>query len=225
MKATLCLILFLNLSVWSLLGQVHFTRLNNEDGLSHSEVKAILQDSYGYIWISTRNKLNRYDGCEFKVLDCYDPIANKRNNNTAALCEDMNRLLWVGTDEGVFIYDPVVETFTYLERWLNLQDAGFLYNWVSNIVADKEGNMWIVLPSCGILKVNVQTKAYKLYSNFGHTVFEKGGPLSLTVDGQGAVWVGCIDQGICRYDKTKDDFVQVLEETGVFRGKGVYAML
>ena len=133
MKATLCLILFLNLSVWSLLGQVHFTRLNNEDGLSHSEVKAILQDSYGYMWISTRNKLNRYDGCEFKVLDCYDPIANKRNNNTAALCEDMNRLLWVGTDEGVFIYDPVVETFTYLERWLNLQDAGFLYNWVSNI--------------------------------------------------------------------------------------------
>ena len=225
MKATLCLILFLNLSVWSLLGQVHFTRLNNEDGLSHSEVKAILQDSYGYMWISTRNKLNRYDGCEFKVLDCYDSIANKRNNNTAALCEDMNRLLWVGTDEGVFIYDPVVETFTYLERWLNLQDAGFLYNWVSNIVADKEGNMWIVLPSCGILKVNVQTKAYKLYSNFGHTVFEKGGPLSLTVDGQGAVWVGCIDQGICRYDKTKDDFVQVLEETGVFRGKGVYAML
>ncbi|WP_291585250.1 hybrid sensor histidine kinase/response regulator transcription factor [Bacteroides sp.] len=225
MKTILCLILFLNLSVWSLLGQVHFTRLNNEDGLSHSEVKSILQDSYGYIWVSTRNKLNRYDGCEFKVLDCYDSIANKRNNNTAALCEDMNRMLWVGTDEGVFIYDPVVETFTYLERWLNLQDAGFLYNWVSNIVADKEGNMWIVLPSCGIVKVNVQTKTYKLYSNFGHTVFEKGGPLSLTVDGQGIVWAGCIDQGICRYDKAKDDFIQVLEETGVFRGKGVYAML
>ena len=87
MRITLCFIIFINLCI-SLFGQVHFTRLNNEDGLSHSEVKAILQDSYGYMWIGTRNKLNRYDGCEFKVLDCYDPVANRRNNNIAALCED-----------------------------------------------------------------------------------------------------------------------------------------
>ncbi len=134
MRITLCFIIFINLCI-SLFGQVHFTRLNNEDGLSHSEVKAILQDSYGYMWIGTRNKLNRYDGSEFKVLDCYDPVANRRNNNIAALCEDVNRLLWIGTDDGVFVYDPALETFTYLERWLNPdQSADFLYNWVSNIV-------------------------------------------------------------------------------------------
>lgn len=225
MRITLCFIIFINLCI-SLFGQVHFTRLNNEDGLSHSEVKAILQDSYGYMWIGTRNKLNRYDGCEFKVLDCYDPVANRRNNNIAALCEDANRLLWIGTDDGVFVYDPALETFTYLERWLNPdQSADFLYNWVSNIVADKEGNMWVVLPSRGILKVNIQTKAYRLYSISEDTVFGKGGPLSLTVDEQGTIWAGCIEQGICRYDRKKDEFVRVLKETGMFQGKGVYTML
>lgn len=225
MKAILYLIAFFNFYICSVSGQVHFTRLNNEDGLSHSEVKSILQDSYGYIWVGTRNKLNRYDGCEFKTLDCYDPHAYKRNNNIAALCEDVNKLLWVGTDEGVFIYDPALETFTYLERWLNLRDADFLSNWVSNIATDKKGNMWIVLPSWGILKVNAQTKAYKLFSNYGHTVFEKGGPLSLTVDEEGAVWAGCIEQGVCKYDEEKDEFVQILNETDIFRGKGVYTML
>lgn len=225
MRITLCFIIFINLCI-SLFGQVHFTRLNNEDGLSHSEVKAILQDSYGYMWIGTRNKLNRYDGSEFKVLDCYDPVANRRNNNIAALCEDVNRLLWIGTDDGVFVYDPALETFTYLERWLNPdQSADFLYNWVSNIVADKEGNMWVVLPSRGILKVNIQTKAYRLYSISEDTVFGKGGPLSLTVDEQGTIWAGCIEQGICRYDRKKDEFVRVLKETGMFQGKGVYTML
>lgn len=225
MRITLCFIIFINLCI-SLFGQVHFTRLNNEDGLSHSEVKAILQDSYGYMWIGTRNKLNRYDGCEFKVLDCYDPVANRRNNNIAALCEDANRLLWIGTDDGVFVYDPALETFTYLERWLNPdQSADFLYNWVSNIVVDKEGNMWVVLPSRGILKVNIQTKAYRLYSISEDTVFGKGGPLSLTVDEQGTIWAGCIEQGICRYDRKKDEFVRVLKETGMFQGKGVYTML
>lgn len=225
MRAILCLIIFFNLCI-SLSGQVHFTRLNNEDGLSHSEVKAILQDSYGYMWVGTRNKLNRYDGCEFKVLDCYDPVADRRNNNIAALCEDTSRNLWIGTDEGVFVYDPVLETFTYLERWLNLgEDGSFLYNWVSNIVADKEGNMWIVLPSRGILKVNIQTRAYQLYPITEHTVFGKGGPLSLIVDEQGTIWAGCIEQGICRYNKEKDEFVQVLKDSGIFQGKGVYAML
>lgn len=78
--------------------------------------------------------------------------------------------------------------------------------------------------SCGILKVNVQTKAYKLYSNFGHTVFEKGGPLVVTVDGQGAVWVGCIDQEFAGMTKRKMILYKYWKKPG-YSGKGVYAML
>ena len=37
-----------------------------KDGLSNSTVKAICQDAKGYIWIGTKNGLNRLDGYEIK---------------------------------------------------------------------------------------------------------------------------------------------------------------
>lgn len=224
MKPYIILLFLLNLFCAPLLGQTYFSRLNSEDGLSHSEIKSIYQDSYGYMWVGTRNKLNRYDGYGFKIMDCYDPVAGKRNNNIAALCEDANRMLWVGTDEGVFMYDPSQETFTYLGTWLG-QNADFLVNWVSNIVADKEGNMWVVFPSCGILKVDIRSKSYKLYSRWDHIIPGNPSPLALTVDDSGTVWVGYSEYGFGRYDKKKDQFVLELPHTELFRGKGAYAIL
>ena len=42
-----------------------FTRYTKLDGLSHNSVTGILQDSSGYIWISTKKGLNRFDGRSF----------------------------------------------------------------------------------------------------------------------------------------------------------------
>ena len=41
---------------------ISFTR---KDGLSHNIVTGMAQDSIGYIWISTRSGLNRFNGCNF----------------------------------------------------------------------------------------------------------------------------------------------------------------
>ena len=54
---------FLTLSAQS---QLKYEKLTTEDGLSSNWVMAMFQDSYGFIWISTTNGLNRYDGYEIK---------------------------------------------------------------------------------------------------------------------------------------------------------------
>lgn len=40
----------------------YFTHINGDNGLSSSNVKAIIQDSYGFMWFGTKNGLNRFDG-------------------------------------------------------------------------------------------------------------------------------------------------------------------
>jgi len=42
--------------------KIIFEHLTEEDGLSNDNVTCIFQDSKGYIWIGTKNGLNRYDG-------------------------------------------------------------------------------------------------------------------------------------------------------------------
>ena len=54
-------LLFLSICIFAQeYSDFYFTRVNGENGLSESNVKAILQDSYGFMWFGTKNGLNRY---------------------------------------------------------------------------------------------------------------------------------------------------------------------
>ena len=50
------------------LNNYYFNIISRDKGLSQTNVKAIIQDSNGFMWFGTRNKLNRYDGNTFKCL-------------------------------------------------------------------------------------------------------------------------------------------------------------
>ena len=77
-----------------------FMHTNSETGLSQSNVKTVIQDSYGFIWFGTKNGLNRYDGQRVVQFDCKDYALQRSNQNISALFEDDRHILWIGTDEG-----------------------------------------------------------------------------------------------------------------------------
>lgn len=48
-------LLFLSICIFAQeYSDFYFTRVNGENGLSESNVKAILQDSYGFMWFGTK---------------------------------------------------------------------------------------------------------------------------------------------------------------------------
>ena len=95
-------------------GQYNFIRVDGESGLSNSHVKSIIQDSYGFIWLGTRNGLNRYDGVSMKLYNCYDETLQHGNQVISALFEDNHRQLWIGTDDGVYIQDLATGKFSFM---------------------------------------------------------------------------------------------------------------
>lgn len=80
------------------------------DGLSNGSVKAIVQDTCGYIWLGTRNGLNRFDGYEFKNYS-YVVEGNSRKNDIVSICPGKDDVLWIGTFDGVMLFDPYSDTF------------------------------------------------------------------------------------------------------------------
>src|ERR1700761_7526191 len=82
--------------------KLRFTHLSGEQGLSNSTIEAIYQDGPGFIWIGTRDGLNRYDGHEMVVYR-NDPEDSGSLSDGYVRCiyEDREHQLWIGTVNGL----------------------------------------------------------------------------------------------------------------------------
>ncbi|GAB5418289.1 MAG: hypothetical protein Crog4KO_16060 [Crocinitomicaceae bacterium] len=88
--------------------------LNTEDGLSYRHITAITQDHQGFIWIGTRDGLNKFDGYDFTI---YTDRASKdlpaiTNNYVHDVEVDKNGHLWIGTESGLTVLRPEENTTT-----------------------------------------------------------------------------------------------------------------
>src|SRR5476651_1300021 len=69
--------------------QIKFEHIATREGLSQININCIIQDSRGFMWIGTRNGLNRYDGYKFTTFR-YDAKndSSLSNNMITDLAED-----------------------------------------------------------------------------------------------------------------------------------------
>lgn len=72
----------------------------------------MLQSRDGFIWIATKDGLNRYDGARFKVFspDPFDPFAIG-GSEVLQLFEDSRGWIWVVFPDGLDVFDPVSMRF------------------------------------------------------------------------------------------------------------------
>ncbi|MEM9051353.1 MAG: two-component regulator propeller domain-containing protein, partial [Bacteroidota bacterium] len=110
-----------------------------EDGLSQSFVTAIVQDSSGYIWVGTKDGLNRFDGRTFKVYRSDENNENSLNGNYIVdLLIDKEQRLWVSTeDSGLYFYDSTEDGFTEVHsvNGERIDAPGYLWQPDSALVA------------------------------------------------------------------------------------------
>ena len=202
-------LLFLSICIFAQeYSDFYFTRVNGENGLSESNVKAILQDSYGFMWFGTKNGLNRYDGTSILQFDCDDLEEGTGNHNIGALFEDKERNLWVGTDRGVYIYNPAVDVF---KRFKIASSEGItLDNWVAEILSDSLDNIWVLIPDQGLFRYK-DGKVHH-YSLIDKDNLKNNNPECICINEQGEVWVGTSGIGLFKYNYRDDNFEQYLTD-------------
>ncbi len=190
-----------------------FRHLTTDDGLPTNWCYQVIKDSKGFIWITTRAGLCRYDGYNIKVFQ-NDPsdstsISHNRIKKKECIIEDQAGNIWIGTLNGLNRYDPTTGTF---HRYYH--DSTIKESISSNIIAclleDKSGIIWIGTGSNGGL--NRYNSSNNTFTDFkpeledqlaGTLVFQ-----SLFEDNMGRFWVGT-SNGIYLFSKEMGDFMYV----------------
>ena len=137
--------------------------LSNEIGLAGknladtADCRTIFQDSRGYMWFGTYMGLNRYDGHRFAVYDRDDLCGI--SDFIHAIEEDDNGDLWIGTDDGLVVYDYDLDTF----RCFDMEsDAGTVVrNKVNCIRKDASGVIWFAANGQGLFSYDVKTGQFR----------------------------------------------------------------
>ena len=151
----ICILIFL-LSISTIsYGQRNylFENISIPEGLSNSTVQYIFQDSNGFLWISTADGLNRYDGNNIKIFK-NDPNDSTTlpNNYCSAIAEDVDGFIWIGVFGNIIArFDPKTETFIkYPIATGSVTDVSDFFSALS----DSKGNLWFGSTNHGMQRFN-----------------------------------------------------------------------
>jgi signal transduction histidine kinase/DNA-binding response OmpR family regulator/ligand-binding sensor domain-containing protein len=180
-------------------------------GLSQGMVFDMLQDKEGFIWVATKNGLNRYDGYGFKVFTNDPYNAHTLSSNTIVkLFEDAKGRIWAGTENaGVNIYDKKSGQF-YRIAHNPANPASLSGNEIKAITEMPDGKILVATDVAGLNIVALN-----------NSFFEKDAPPVITrlalpnnaqVYGMGKdknnhIFIGGMDGAVYRFDATKNSFI------------------
>lgn len=101
MKLKLALALYFCLAFFYAFNQSYtFSPYSVEQGLTQSQVTALAEDKYGYLWVGTLGGLNSFNGSSFNNYTESDGLFN---NRITALYPQ-GEYLWIGHDDGFSLY-------------------------------------------------------------------------------------------------------------------------
>lgn len=156
-------VIIILLQALSLQGQNYFYKLTEDDGLSDNRVTCFLKDRTGFLWIGTKNGLNRYDGNGFKIFrpSKSNSISNEMIND---IVQDSTGKIWVATANGLNCYDDASG------KWQNIlptnssvkDDLPSYLLW--NLETDVHNKLWIVSDVWELSYLNTVSKKYTYFN-------------------------------------------------------------
>jgi ligand-binding sensor domain-containing protein/AraC-like DNA-binding protein len=180
-------------------GFTHFTKENS--ALSHNSVSALVADGKGRLWTGTwGGGLNVVDLASKTVykVEMPDEAARLTNYIGALAYDAVNDALWIGSNDGVFLYD--LQTKQMQEPF---DECQLIRGCIGSII-DNDGKLWIGCMQ-GVCVIDLKSRKNGKFSFRGlryrlnnpeSRIYEKISSFCLTKDG--TLWLGSNGYGLYR---------------------------
>ena len=187
------------------------------EGLNTYNIKKVLQDKYGFIWLATQDGVYRYDGTNFEPF-------RKGSSDEFTIREIFIPDIALGNDENIYVasFNGGVEAInirtlkvTHLLSQKTATEDGLPNLWITKIFCDAKNNLWI--GGKDFLKVyNLDEKKYKSYQEKAELISAINVSFIRAVNGN-TIAIGVDDYGVIFYDINSlkiQSSLQRLENTG-----------
>ena len=132
--------------------QHYFSNSNSNNSLSSNTISSIFEDSFANLWVGTwgggLNKIMFGKNSSFKKIDYYkhtfENSESINSNIVQAIFEDSKKNIWIGTEEGLDLYNSKSDGFFHFKNELNNENS-LSDNRIQSkcIIEDRIGNIWI----------------------------------------------------------------------------------
>lgn len=160
-------------------------KYSSKDGLSYGFITGIVQDDNGFIWLSTEDGLNRFDGINFKVFKHNAANPNSLPSNYIDfMYKDTEGAIWLSTRQGIYQFNTNTEKYVKFKP-----GASISVNDLTTITSVKN-IVWFSTYTNGVFSYNKKTGSFQ---NFNLKHIAPAIPNSATFsfqDSKGLLWVG-----------------------------------
>ncbi|MBN1143618.1 MAG: response regulator [Bacteroidales bacterium] len=183
--------------------------------ITGNSIYSILEDRTGSVWVGTDwNGLNKFnkEGDLFRHITAIPGESNSLINNIIfCIFRDSRHLLWIGTQNGLNIYDRKTGKFSLFQNNAN-DPYSISHNEVRSIIEDRNGDIWIGTVQ-GLNRFDSKRNRFERYYKNpdapGLTHI-----LNMMEDNNGYLWLSTYAEGLLRFDKKTKTFKDYIHVEG-----------
>jgi two-component system, sensor histidine kinase ChiS len=194
-----------------------FISYTTEDGLPHNTVRAIAQDSVGFMYFGTQDGLVRFDGNKVQTFrhDHHHPYTLSNNFITSLYVGRSNKL-WIGTRDGFNQFDLITEKIIPF-RNDSTDPFSLGNNSIHSVYEDTSGIVWIATSGGGLNRFDPRMGTFIRYQRDPTDPHSIGFNYisCITEDDTGILWLGTTGKGIIRFNRITDTFTTYEFQPGI----------
>ncbi|GHV31626.1 hybrid sensor histidine kinase/response regulator [Bacteroidia bacterium] len=179
----------------------------------NDHVTTFAQDKNGTLWIGMNGDGIRRLDADKKTVKQYMYKSNQDWKNQLSsnwvydMLMDANGKIWIGTSNGISLFDPEKEIFTNFSLSETLQNTNLVYT----LNSDHAGNIWVG-SFFGLYRIDAKTQKIK------HLTTSDGLPDNMIngieEDENHFLWLST-GKGLCRYNPETGDMLNLYAEDGI----------
>ena len=151
------------------------------------------------MWFGTYDGLNRYDGYEFKIFRSRSGDTSSLVHNWVnSIAEDTQYRLWIGTQQGLSVYNPASRRFSAVKYTVGNNTAPVTGN-IKEVKTDTSGNVFVSAEHKGLILFGKNSKGKGQLVQLPSTARYNISSLAISTDNK--LWLIIENQGLFTFDK------------------------